>query len=112
MAAPSAHAPREAANADLCCKTPASKLREKPRLRKNPELRRPANYTDSPACAHTPLPRDKRKTQHTTPSQNQPKTQSTNPRKNPSKGKPKKTQHEPLAERRANNWSSCRRLEK
>ena len=76
---------------DLCRKTQASKLREKPRLGKNPELHRPANYTDQRACAHTPLPRDKRKTQQTTPhpSQNQPKTQSTNPRKNPSKGKPK-----------------------
>ena len=83
MATPSAHAPREAANVDLCRKTQASKLREKPRLRKNPELRRPANYTDQPACAHTPRPRDKRKTQHPTPhlSQNQPKTQSTNSRK-------------------------------
>ena len=59
--------------------------------KKHPELHRPANYTDQRACAHTPLPRDKRKTQHPTPhpSQNQPKTQSTNPRKNPSKGKPK-----------------------
>ena len=99
---------------DLCRKTQASKLREKPRLGKNPELHRPANYTDQRACAHTPLPRDKRKpnTPHHTQAKTNQKPNAPTQEKTPAKENQKKTQHEPLAERRANNWSSCGRLEK
>ena len=52
-------------------------------------------------------------THHTTPKPKQTKNPTHQPKKKtPAKENQQKTQHEPLAERRANNWSSCGRLEK
>ena len=83
----------EAANVDLCRKTQASKLREKPRLGKNPELRRPANYTDQPACAHPTAKRQaENPTPHTTPKPKPTKNPKHQPKKKP---KQRKTKEDP-----------------